>query len=148
MSNCFVCRDLFTKSLTSDVNSAPRLTSLAPGALLVLPQVMLSSHWSILAIPASHWSVPSWYWSLVLVKNLPHMDQRKNVNVCTRRSWWHVFSIISLYLASSSYVFVNIPLFQSFGNIYLGETFSSYVCVHNDSTEVCSSVSVRWETTI
>ena len=25
---------------------------------------------------------------------------------------------------------------QSFGNIYLGETFSSYVCVHNDSTEV------------
>lgn len=32
---------------------------------------------------------------------------------------------------------------QSFGNIYLGETFSSYVCVHNDSTEVCGSVSVR-----
>ena len=28
------------------------------------------------------------------------------------------------------------------GNIYLGETFSSYVCVHNDSTEVCSGVSV------
>ena len=25
---------------------------------------------------------------------------------------------------------------QSFGNIYLGETFSSHVCVHNDSTEV------------
>ena len=65
-------RDLFTKSLASDVNTAPRLTSLAPGALLVLP--------------------------------------------------------------------------QSFGNIYLGETFSSYVCVHNDSTEVCSSVSVRSDT--
>jgi len=32
---------------------------------------------------------------------------------------------------------------QSFGNIYLGETFSSYVCVHNDSTEICSTVSVR-----
>jgi len=32
---------------------------------------------------------------------------------------------------------------QSFGNIYLGETFSSYVCVHNDSTEVCTSVVVR-----
>ena len=32
---------------------------------------------------------------------------------------------------------------QSFGNIYLGETFTSYVCVHNDSTEVCSSVSLR-----
>jgi len=32
---------------------------------------------------------------------------------------------------------------QSFGNIYLGETFSSYVCVHNDSTEVCRAVSVR-----
>jgi len=32
---------------------------------------------------------------------------------------------------------------QSFGNIYLGETFSSYVCVHNDSTEVCSNVLVR-----
>ena len=32
---------------------------------------------------------------------------------------------------------------QSFGNIYLGETFSSYVCVHNDSTEVCSTVILR-----
>lgn len=32
---------------------------------------------------------------------------------------------------------------QSFGNIYLGETFSSYVCVHNDSTEVCSNVVMR-----
>jgi len=32
---------------------------------------------------------------------------------------------------------------QSFGNIYLGETFSSYVCVHNDSTEVCNNVIVR-----
>jgi len=32
---------------------------------------------------------------------------------------------------------------QSFGNIYLGETFSSYVCVHNDSTEVCGNVVVR-----
>jgi len=32
---------------------------------------------------------------------------------------------------------------QSFGNIYLGETFSSYVCVHNDSTEVCTNVHVR-----
>ena len=32
---------------------------------------------------------------------------------------------------------------QSFGNIYLGETFTSYVCVHNDSTEVCSSVVLR-----
>ena len=83
-------RDLFTKSLISDVNSAPRLTSLAPGALLVLPQVILASNWSLLLILASHWSI-----------------------------------------------------FQSFGNIYLGETFSSYVCVHNDSTEVCSSVSVR-----
>ena len=32
---------------------------------------------------------------------------------------------------------------QSFGNIYLGETFASYVCVHNDSTEVCSTVVLR-----
>ena len=32
---------------------------------------------------------------------------------------------------------------QSFGNIYLGETFTSYVCVHNDSTEVCSTVILR-----
>ena len=32
---------------------------------------------------------------------------------------------------------------QSFGNIYLGETFSSYVCVHNDSTEECTGVTVR-----
>ena len=37
---------------------------------------------------------------------------------------------------------------QSFGNIYLGETFTSYVCVHNDSTEVCSSVSVRSEKSV
>ena len=47
------------------------------------------------------------------------------------------------FIKLSHHIFVNIPLFQSFGNIYLGETFSSYVCVHNDSTEVCSSVSVR-----
>jgi len=32
---------------------------------------------------------------------------------------------------------------QSFGNIYLGETFTSYVCVHNDSTEECGPVAVR-----
>ena len=67
-------RDLLSKSLVSDVNSAPRLASLAPGCLMVLP--------------------------------------------------------------------------QSFGNIYLGETFISYVCVHNDSTEVCSSVSVRSEKSV
>jgi len=32
---------------------------------------------------------------------------------------------------------------QSFGNIYLGETFSSYICVHNDSTEICRSIGVK-----
>jgi len=62
-------KDLFLKSQSSDVNSAPRLKNLAPGCLMVLP--------------------------------------------------------------------------QSFGNIYLGEIFSSYVCVHNDSTETCSSVVLR-----
>ncbi|XP_049831882.1 trafficking protein particle complex subunit 13 isoform X1 [Schistocerca gregaria] len=32
---------------------------------------------------------------------------------------------------------------QSFGNIYLGETFSSYICVHNDSNQIASDVSVK-----
>jgi len=32
---------------------------------------------------------------------------------------------------------------QSFGSIYLGETFSSYVCVHNDSTENARNISVK-----
>jgi len=32
---------------------------------------------------------------------------------------------------------------QAFGNIYLGETFSCYVCVHNDSTDVCKNVTIR-----
>jgi len=31
---------------------------------------------------------------------------------------------------------------QSFGNIYLGETFVSYVCLHNDSTEACDNLSL------
>jgi hypothetical protein len=34
------------------------------------------------------------------------------------------------------YVFDYKPV-KTFRNIYLGETFSSYVCVHNDSTETC-----------
>lgn len=32
---------------------------------------------------------------------------------------------------------------QSFGNIYLGETFSSYICVHNCTTHPVQSVSVQ-----
>ncbi|KAJ9578659.1 hypothetical protein L9F63_005149 [Diploptera punctata] len=32
---------------------------------------------------------------------------------------------------------------QSFGNIYLGETFSSYICVHNDSNQIAKDVSVK-----
>lgn len=32
---------------------------------------------------------------------------------------------------------------QSFGNIYLGETFTSYVSLHNDSTETCQRVTLR-----
>jgi hypothetical protein len=32
---------------------------------------------------------------------------------------------------------------QSFGNIYLGETFSSYICVHNNTDHSLSSVSVK-----
>lgn len=32
---------------------------------------------------------------------------------------------------------------QSFGNIYLGETFSSYICVHNCTTHPVQSVSVK-----
>jgi len=31
---------------------------------------------------------------------------------------------------------------QSFGNIYLGESFVSYVSLHNDSTETCESLSL------
>lgn len=32
---------------------------------------------------------------------------------------------------------------QSFGNIYLGETFMSYVSLHNDSTENCDKVELK-----
>ncbi|XP_054278638.1 trafficking protein particle complex subunit 13-like [Macrosteles quadrilineatus] len=32
---------------------------------------------------------------------------------------------------------------QSFGNIYLGETFSSYICVHNDSTQSAKDVTLK-----
>ncbi|KAL1129601.1 hypothetical protein AAG570_012546 [Ranatra chinensis] len=32
---------------------------------------------------------------------------------------------------------------QCFGNIYLGETFSSYICVHNDSNQIAKDVTVR-----
>ncbi|KAG8230571.1 hypothetical protein J437_LFUL004484 [Ladona fulva] len=32
---------------------------------------------------------------------------------------------------------------QSFGSIYLGETFSSYLCVHNGSTQVVTDVTVK-----
>jgi trafficking protein particle complex subunit 13 len=32
---------------------------------------------------------------------------------------------------------------QSFGNIYLGETFSSYICVHNCTTHPVNSVAVK-----
>lgn len=32
---------------------------------------------------------------------------------------------------------------QSFGNIYLGETFSSYICVHNCTTHPVEGVSVK-----
>ena len=32
---------------------------------------------------------------------------------------------------------------QSFGNIYLGETFMSYVSLHNDSTELCENVILK-----
>ena len=32
---------------------------------------------------------------------------------------------------------------QSFGNIYLGETFSSYICVHNCTTHPVNAVSVK-----
>lgn len=32
---------------------------------------------------------------------------------------------------------------QSFGNIYLGETFSCYVCVHNETSQPVQSVSIK-----
>lgn len=32
---------------------------------------------------------------------------------------------------------------QAFGNIYLGETFSSYICVHNCTTHPVNAVSVK-----
>ncbi|XP_075226678.1 trafficking protein particle complex subunit 13 isoform X2 [Lycorma delicatula] len=32
---------------------------------------------------------------------------------------------------------------QSFGNIYLGETFSSYICVHNDSGQAAKDVTLK-----
>ncbi|KAK2145565.1 hypothetical protein LSH36_673g01000 [Paralvinella palmiformis] len=32
---------------------------------------------------------------------------------------------------------------QNFGNIFLGETFSSYISVHNDSTQTCRDILVK-----
>jgi len=32
---------------------------------------------------------------------------------------------------------------QAFGSIYLGETFSSYICIHNDSTEACRKITLK-----
>ena len=32
---------------------------------------------------------------------------------------------------------------QNFGNIFLGETFSSYISVHNDSSSLVTSVNVK-----
>ncbi|CAI9727253.1 Hypothetical predicted protein [Octopus vulgaris] len=32
---------------------------------------------------------------------------------------------------------------QNFGNIFLGETFSSYISVHNDSTQLCRDIAVK-----
>ncbi|XP_064624897.1 trafficking protein particle complex subunit 13-like isoform X2 [Lineus longissimus] len=32
---------------------------------------------------------------------------------------------------------------QNFGNIFLGETFSSYISVHNDSSQICRDVMVK-----
>lgn len=37
--------------------------------------------------------------------------------------------------------FLRLP--QAFGNIYLGETFSSYICVHNCTTHPVNAVSVK-----
>jgi hypothetical protein len=37
---------------------------------------------------------------------------------------------------------------QSFGNIYLGETFSSYICVHNCTKIPVSSVSVKTDSCV
>lgn len=41
----------------------------------------------------------------------------------------------------SSGQFMLLP--QSFGSIYLGETFSSYICVHNCTTHSVNNVSVK-----
>ncbi|KAK3089805.1 hypothetical protein FSP39_006667 [Pinctada imbricata] len=32
---------------------------------------------------------------------------------------------------------------QNFGNIFLGETFSSYISVHNDSTQLCRDIALK-----
>eukprot|EP00088_Acartia_fossae_P068274 TRINITY_DN8624_c0_g1_i4.p1 TRINITY_DN8624_c0_g1~~TRINITY_DN8624_c0_g1_i4.p1 ORF type:complete len:436 (+),score=49.72 TRINITY_DN8624_c0_g1_i4:160-1308(+) len=32
---------------------------------------------------------------------------------------------------------------QAFGSIYLGETFYSYICIHNDSTESCRKITLK-----
>ena len=59
-----------------------------------------------------------------------------------RFATWTTFGRVSLlkslfrYFPLTLLISVIQVLPQSFGNIYLGETFSSYVCVHNDSTEV------------
>merc|ERR1711974_438463 len=44
---------------------------------------------------------------------------------------------------SSAILSCTLVLPQSFGSIYLGETFVCYVSLHNDSTETCDNLNLR-----
>jgi len=45
--------------------------------------------------------------------------------------------------SSNSILSSTLTLPQSFGSIYLGETFVCYVSLHNDSTEICDNLNLR-----
>ncbi|CAG9811110.1 unnamed protein product [Chironomus riparius] len=69
----------------------------------------------------------------------PTLTNFENLIFSERSDLPHLESEESNYLPKSN--FLLLP--QSFGNIYLGETFSSYICVHNCVTHAVSSVSVK-----
>lgn len=47
------------------------------------------------------------------------------------------------YSSSNAILSSTLTLPQSFGSIYLGETFVCYVSLHNDSTDTCDSLNLR-----
>jgi len=60
--------------------------------------------------------------------------------VCTKRYLISHFDRNSSKTLNGVY---SLSLTLCFRNIYLGETFSSYICVHNDSDQIAKHVCVK-----